>query len=162
MIGEIGLDKVKAEQNPKMFCLKSQEDILQVQLELASQYKRPFHLHCVRAWDRILYILEKFRKKTIFISHSHYGNADIIPIMDQMGAYFSYSSVLFKRQKEKVQSCLQKTPIHKILVESDASASIEEIPLLIQKISSVRKEEKDFLVKCIQQNFNEFLNGRSI
>ena len=165
MVGEIGLDKIKADQDPLISSLDRQEQVMRIQMDLAAKYNRPFHLHCVRAWDRVLHILKRNKRPTYFVSHSHHGNVNMIPQLSALGAYFSYSSIFLPRNREKVRQCLKETPIDRLLVESDApdlSKEVSVIPSLVEKMANLRQEEPTFLIEHIQKNFEELVNGRSI
>ena len=73
MVGEIGLDKNK----PNM---EQQIIIFQKQLDIAIELKRIVFIHCVGAWDKILYVLKQYKKSSIptMIFHAFNGNDDII------------------------------------------------------------------------------------
>ena len=83
LIGEIGIDKLRPD-------MDRQEKILRIQLELAWKYQRPAVIHCVRAWDRLLHIFKTQRQKMPpkILSHSHHGNANLIPqMMEQIHSH---------------------------------------------------------------------------
>ncbi len=165
MVGEIGLDKVRADNDPHVFGLDNQERVMRIQLDLAAKYNRPFHMHCVRAWDRILHILKTNKRPPVFVSHSHHGNAGLIPDMVEMGAYFSYSAVFLPENRIKVRKCVQETPIDRILVESDAPDLVTEpagVSELVSAMAVLRKEDPTALTKHIYRNFKELIHGRSI
>lgn len=165
MIGEIGLDKVRADQDPVVSGLDCQERVMRLQMNLAAKYNRPFHMHCVRAWDRILHILKSNQRPPVFISHSHHGNAGVIPKMVQMGAYFSYSAIFLPENREKVRQCIKETPLDRLLVESDAPDLADEpaaVSGLVGQMAVLRKEDPVVLTKHIYQNFKELVHGRSI
>lgn len=118
MIGEIGLDKNK----PNM---KNQIDIFQKQFDIAVKLKRIVFIHCVGAWDKILYILKQYKKSSlpIMIFHSFNGNNDIIKYLIKNYAnniYFSFGkNVLYGRNYGITQ-----IPENKILVETDGKQDV--------------------------------------
>lgn len=158
MVGEIGLDNLK----PNM---DKQEQILRQQLELAWKLKRPAHIHCVRAWDRLLHIFKSQREKmpTKLLMHSHHGNADLIgQMIEKYNAYFSYSAIFVPENRPKIRACMKATPLSRIMVESDApdlTAEPADIVDLVEKMSLITGHRKDILTKALLENTKEFVYG---
>ena len=158
MVGEIGLDNLK----PNM---DKQEQILRQQLELAWKLKRPAHIHCVRAWDRLLHIFKSQREKmpTKLLMHSHHGNADLIgQMIEKYNAYFSYSAIFVPENRPKIRACMKATPLSRIMVESDApdlTAEPADIVDLVEKMSLITGHRKDILTKALFENTKEFVYG---
>ena len=158
MVGEIGLDNLK----PNM---DEQERILRLQLELAWKMKRPAHIHCVRAWDRLLHVFKSQREKMPpkILMHSHHGNADLIPqLIEKYNAYFSYSAIFIPENRPKIRACMKATPLNRMMIESDAPDLTKEpvdIISLTEKMSVITGHRKDILRKALFENVKEFIYG---
>lgn len=158
MVGEIGLDNLK----PNM---DGQENILRRQLELAWEMKRPTHIHCVRAWDRLLHIFKSQRGKMPpkLLMHSHHGNADLISqLIEKYNAYFSYSAIFVPENRVKIRACMKATPLDRIMIESDAPDLTEQpadIVDLTEKMSVITGRRKDILTRALFENTKEFIYG---
>ena len=158
MIGEIGLDKPSGD-------MDKQEYIFRQQLELAWKMKRPAHIHCVRAWDRLLHVFKTQREKMPpkLLMHSHHGNPDLIPLLiEKYNAYFSYSAIFIPENRVKVRSCMKATPLNRILIESDAPDLTKEpadIVSLTEKMSVVTGHHSVVLRQALFENTKEFIYG---
>ena len=158
MIGEIGLDKLSGN-------MDKQEDILRQQLELGWKMNRPAHIHCVRAWDRLLHVFKTQREKMPpkLLMHSHHGNSDLIPLLiEKYNAYFSYSAIFIPENRVKIRSCMKATPLNRILIESDApdlTCEPADIVSLTEKMSVVTGYHVDVLKRALFENAKEFIYG---
>jgi len=125
-IGEIGLDK--ASSHKVSFDL--QKEVFKIQLQLAVSMKLPISLHCVRAWESLLKILEE----TVFFStgssstckvpvmiHSFSGSMEIMKYLTDFGVFLSFSSYLMTEKAEKLNTVFKAVPLKNILIESDFS-----------------------------------------
>ena len=131
MVGEIGLDKNK----PNM---EQQIIIFQKQLDIAIELKRIVFIHCVGAWDKILYVLKQYKKSSIptMIFHAFNGNDDIIKYLlknYEKNLYFSFGKNLLCGRN----SHITQIPKDKILVESDGKKDVLLCNVL-QKISQIK------------------------
>ena len=135
MIGEIGLDKKKP-------FLDQQFKIFKDCLDIAAQYERKVHIHCVDAWDEMLECLTQYREvKTLF--HRFNGDEVIIQKLRLSDAYFS---VLNGRYLDVI-------PDNRLLVETDSPSGLRTpvaIPALVQGL----KLNNDIL----NLNFQGFIN----
>ena len=157
MVGEIGLDK-------QYDTMPQQIKVFQKQLTLACKYNRPAILHCFRAWPELLSILndQAPHLPPKMMSHSHHGNAEIIPeLIQKYNMYFSYSSICVPETHPKIQSCLKSTPLERILVESDCpdlaqdpTAVIDIIPHMIR----ICGQKKSTFQKMLFKNAQHFVH----
>ncbi|MBQ1201792.1 MAG: TatD family hydrolase, partial [Alistipes sp.] len=91
-IGEIGLDySCKADR-------ESQELIFKAQLEVAQQYGKGVVLHCVRAFEPTMKILEKYRLKFV-IFHGFIGSPEQALSATSRGYYLSFGERTFRSPK---------------------------------------------------------------
>lgn len=137
MIGEIGLDMNRPD-------YLRQKEIFYQQMQLAVAYNRPVHIHCVKAWDDMLEILNEL-KEVQFLLHRFSGDEIIVQKIRFLNGFFS---VLNKK-------VLDVIPDNRVLVESDAPDGLhtpEAIPDLVVRLGL----QPDYL----KQNLELFLSGR--
>jgi len=158
MVGEIGMDKMKPD-------LDLQEAVFSTQLTIAHTYGRPAIVHCVRCWDRLLHTYKTQRGKMPpkVLSHSHHGNADLIPeLAENYNMYFSYSSIFVPDNHPKVQACLKATPLDRLLIESDCPDLAPEpasVVDLVQKMSVISGHKEALLKKVLFENAKAFVRN---
>ena len=112
-IGETGLDK----------CCRAdfgrQQQIFLIQLQMASELKRPLVIHCVRAWGRLLEILEQFADPLPrMMIHTFAGSRETLQRLLRLGCFISFSGRLVT--DSKVHPCFLATPLANLLLETDS------------------------------------------
>lgn len=154
MVGEIGLDKY----HPDM---PRQIEIFNKQLEIATSFRRPIHLHCVGAWDKILHIFRERGEKMppAVVAHGFNGDAGQIQMLaDKYNMYFSYSAA---HDDDKAIARISATPQNRILVETDTFESIDEIPELdsaINVIAALYGRDTEEIAEQIYQNLQRVIS----
>lgn len=134
MIGEIGLDNHYPE-------MDTQIEFCKIQMEYAAEFKRVAHVHCVGAWDKMLWLLKLCRNlPPAIIAHGFAGPADIIDrAADKYNMYFSYSPAILNPARARIRQCVSKTPRNRILIESDGDISnAHQIINVANEISQIR------------------------
>ncbi len=109
-IGEIGLDRTR--RSP---ALDEQEVALRSQLAMALEFRRPVTLHCVRAWGRLLRVLdEAIPPDWPVMLHDFRAPGEMIPLfLARSGSLFSFGAL-------PCIETLREIPAHRIVYESDA------------------------------------------
>jgi TatD DNase family protein len=112
-IGETGLDK----------CCRAdfgrQQQIFLIQLQMASELKRPLVIHCVRAWGRLLEILEHFADPLPRVMiHTFAGSRETLQRLLRLGCFISFSGRLVT--DSRVHPCCLATPLANLLLETDS------------------------------------------
>lgn len=116
-VGEAGLDMARGGLAPP----EEQEAALLAQLWLARRLGRPIALHGVRAWGRMLALLDPLGpQEPGLLLHSFSGPAELVPALAALGAYFSFGGVLTRSSASRVHAAARAVPSHRILVETDA------------------------------------------
>lgn len=134
MIGEIGLDLLRPD-------FDRQKEVFRSSLELAAQYNRTVHIHCVKAWDSLFEILSEF-KNINCLFHRFSGDAVVAQKLRFTNSFFSVMN----------KNVLDILPDNRILVESDSPDGIRSpafIPELIEKL----RLDPSYLA----ENFEEFI-----
>lgn len=111
-IGETGLDKgCRAD-------FSRQEQIFETQLQIASELKRPLVVHCVKAWGRLLEILEACPTPLPpMMIHSFAGSCETLQRLIRLGCFISFSGRLIV--DSKLHPCFLATPLANLLLETD-------------------------------------------
>lgn len=149
MVGEIGIDKY----HPN---IDKQIEIFTRQIEIAIEFDRPIHLHCVGAWDKVLYILKSRRPRTPIVAHAFGGNAEIMAGLSEYNTYFSYVA-----RNGRINDTAGVAPLDQILVESDSDTSATQTEILTtatREIAKLRGCDAHELNEQINKNFSGVIN----
>lgn len=140
-IGETGLDTACA----TPFSL--QETVFTAQIRLAAATGKPLIIHCVKAWEPLLSLLQKENPAVPVIFHGYRKNKELAQRILRQGYYISLGKAL---QYPQVQELIPVIPPDKLFLETDDSAIfIGEIYRLAASASGI---DLNSLVLQIQQN----------
>jgi TatD DNase family protein len=115
-IGEIGLDRWI-----EGYDLPQQEEVFLWQWRLAAERNLPASLHCLRAWGRLLELLEREPGPPCgFLLHSYGGPMEMIQPLAKLGAYFSISGYFAHERKVRQRETFRHVPVDRLLIETDA------------------------------------------
>lgn len=115
-VGEIGLDRWV-----EGFDLEAQEEAFAWQLDQAFERELPVSIHCLRAWGRMLELLQSSRlARRGFLLHSYGGPKEMVDSFVRLGGYFSISGYFALDRKERQREALRYVPLDRLLVETDA------------------------------------------
>lgn len=112
--GEMGLDKTR-----KNIDYEHQKKVFGRQLDLAAKYRKPYAVHCVRAWEDTITLIRSRAPGLRFLIHSFNGSVEIAHELSGMGAYFSVSAKEFLRPDAPLREAFVSLPAERILVETD-------------------------------------------
>src|SRR5688500_16990389 len=96
VIGEIGLDRWI-----ENYDSARQEEVFIWQLQLATQLGRPVTIHCLKAFGRLLEILQSEKVPAGFLLHSYGGPAEMVQPFAELGGYFSISGYFAHDRKQR-------------------------------------------------------------
>ena len=113
-VGETGLDKTR-----KNIDLEEQKNIFIRHLDIAREFKRPFTLHCVRAWPECIALIKEHAPKTGFIAHSFLGTQELMQDGLGLGGYLSFSSKQLLKPDEAFIGLFRQAPLDRVLIETD-------------------------------------------
>jgi len=98
-----------------------QEEAFLWQLRVAAERNLPVSVHCLRAWGRLLELLQAgSRPECGFLIHSYGGPQEMIAPLAKLGAYFSISGYFAQERKVKQQEVFRHVPPDRLLIETDA------------------------------------------
>lgn len=118
-IGEIGLDAVN---NKEHFLL--QQAVFEQQIVLARRMRKPYIVHCVRAWNELLMLLRNVRVNASdvpFMIHAFSGSVAVLEKLIDAGAYISFSVRVLRNKQRKMIDGIAAVPSARLLLESDRS-----------------------------------------
>lgn len=123
-VGEIGLDRwVKGAD------LIRQEELFVAQLRIAAERDLPVTVHCLKAWGRLLELLEAGPLPPRgFLLHSYSGSADMAARFEKLGAYFSMSGYFAHARKAKQREVFRSIARDRLLLETDAPDMVPPSP----------------------------------
>ncbi|QMU98996.1 YchF/TatD family DNA exonuclease [Borrelia sp. A-FGy1] len=121
-VGEIGLDYLKSDNK------KEQIEALNVQLDLASKYKKPVILHIREAYDDVYDIIKSSNFLNRGILHCYSGTYEYAKKFIDLGFKISFAGNLTFKNSEFLREVLRKIDISDILIETD-SPFLAPVPL---------------------------------
>jgi len=122
-IGEVGLDywRLPEDNREREKYKLRQIDALNQQLDLALDYKLPVILHCRKAHDDLLSIVESHEitqaVKPPGVVHCYTGNKTQLKAFLALDWYIGYNGIIFKLGLDDV---IKATPLDRILLETDS------------------------------------------
>lgn len=146
-IGECGLDKVSNTPFPV------QQDAFIAQLLWANEIHKPLIIHCVRAHDEILKLLEIHKNKVPVIFHGFNRNRLLADRLTAKGHWLSFGKALLQ---PGMQETFNAVPPGKLFLETDdAGTNIESIYKAAAKIKNTTVDELHLqLEKNVRTVFN--------
>lgn len=151
MVGEIGLDK-------NYPSIAAQIDIFARQLDIAAEFNRVAHIHCVGMWDVMLTQLGNARQRVVM--HSFGGSVDVMrQILRTHDAYISFSPRVLDEKFRRMRECAATAPADKILVESDGACGdgAAALPRIVEEIATLRHTDTNELADTIYNNTQRML-----
>jgi len=163
-VGECGLDI-----NSRVSMIL-QEEVLLRQLIMAGDLKRPLSLHCLKAWDRLIFHLSHISSKTSVMVHSFHSSGQIAGTLLDLDCYLSFSPGQLLNGNARMEKVFQELPADRLLLESDAPDSHwfhnngaftevsykESLARLYKKAASLRHIETEEMIGIIGHNGKVF------
>lgn len=144
-LGEAGLDRLRTER----VSFDRQKETLIRQLKLAKRLGRPVSLHCVRAWEDILPLLDRHYlhrsggRSGFFIMHAFSGPPPYVKALASRGACFSIGTAILNPSFRRQRECALAIPDDRLLVESDAYVGdngdgLADLAAVINELANLR------------------------
>lgn len=132
-VGEIGLDKACGVD------FEMQRALFAKQLELAERFEKPVVLHCVRAFEEVMTLLERHTLRAVLF-HGFIGSREQASRAVKKGYYLSFGART--EGSNKTIEALRETPLERLFVETDeADTTIEAMYLTIARLRGVEVEK---------------------
>jgi TatD DNase family protein len=115
-VGEIGLDHAMDK-----FTHGLQEEIFLYQLRLANRLNRTVSIHCRRAFERVITLLEKEGSVGPGgVVHSYSGPKELIPVFEKLGLYISFSGSITSEGNRRGVEAIRAVSEDRLLIETDS------------------------------------------
>lgn len=162
-VGEIGLDKLYANQQSEMH-FTQQVSVFETQLALAQQAQRPIILHNVKATQSILISMARTRFTQGGIAHAFSGSLDEAQALMARGFKIGLGSLLLNPHAKKVRILAEKLPENSILLETDSPYMLPEnrntpshLRLIAEEVARLRQIDLVQLAQICEKNLQELL-----
>jgi TatD DNase family protein len=116
-IGETGLDR------RCRVDFHQQEQVFLAQLDMACRFDRPLVMHCVRAWGKLIELLEENTSSCTrppMMIHSFSGSMETMERLASMGLFLSFSLKILDPEQHRLQQVFARVPLELLLLETDA------------------------------------------
>ena len=143
LIGETGLDFLRGG------VAERQYDLFRQHLDIAAERDMPVVLHCVRALEEIMRILDGYRLRAV-IFHGFIGSPEQMRRAVDNGYYLSFGERSMRSPKSV--EALYEIPLRSLFLETDDSqTTIEEI---YEAAAEIRMSTVAELQDAILENYN--------
>lgn len=149
-VGECGLDKLCVTHWEK------QVQVFEAQIQLVLQHKKPLIIHCVKAFNEVIKVLDDngiVNSEIPVIFHGFNKSVQLAQTLINKGYYLSFGAAVLKKN---ISSYLPLLPLNRIFLETDdASLTISEIYQIVSNILNITLEQ---LSLQLQQNCTTVFN----
>lgn len=142
-VGEIGLDYAPGRRNEPC-----QTTVLAAQLQSASELRLPVIIHCVKAFEPLMELMETYPLPAV-IFHGYTGSPQQTERLLAAGYYISAGPVSLR--SPKTEASLRRAPLHRLFIETDDSdVPIERMYTAVAALLNIPVPE---LKAVVYQNF---------
>lgn len=153
-IGETGLDALR----PGMVL---QERFFAEHLRIAAETGRPAIIHCVRAWGRLLSIIQECRPGK-FMIHSYNGSIETMEKLLETGGWFSFGPRLAFPGEKKCRAAFLHVPGNRFLLESEGGKSQQEgLAAAARAAAEIKKIPESAIIAAANENYINFTSAAS-
>lgn len=162
-LGEAGLDGLKTDAASPV----RQSEVFAHQLRLAKRLGRAVNLHCVKAWEALLALLDTEYLSggggAEFIVHSFAGPHQFIEPLRVRGAYFTVGPLSSRRESPRHRRRAAALPAERLLLESDAFLrpgldAREDLVHTLHWLARTRETDVEVLTEQIAENCRRLFN----
>lgn len=157
-IGEIGLDYFRTREPEKQML---QQQMFQMQIELAAELDLPMILHVRDAWDSALEILKSYRRTFSGAAHCFAGTWEQAQEFMELGFALGIGGVITRGNTDLTET-VGKAPAEMLLLETDAPFlapkgckgrnTPENIPIIAEAIANIRGENVKNIMLTTTEN----------
>lgn len=145
-IGECGLDR----RSP--ICMKTQEEILEVQVRLAEELCKPLIIHCVKAYSELIAIRGKTKSTVPWIIHGFNNNEQILQQLLGHGFHVSVGAALLNARSNAFH-LIRQVPADRLFLENDDKEI--EISVIYRAASGVLGLDVEELKRMMLENYKK-------
>lgn len=167
-IGEVGFDLFTPE-----FAATwgKQEEVWQLQIDLAQKYELPLVIHCRKAMDKIFLYSKDLTKVPAVVFHAYPGSCqEAVNLMGRgINCFFSFGKELLRGRKNSIH-CVKSLPIERVLAETDSpyqtlrnqgESRPEEIKDVYKEFALIRGVNYEELKEPLARNFHRIFSCSS-
>lgn len=144
-IGECGVDRAIETS------IELQQTIFEQQIILAEKVQKPMIIHCVKAFDILLFLKKKHKVSVPIISHGYKNKPEQLKQLTQAGIKVSFGKALLNDQAS-LQDCLNQLSLRDFFLETDNAPDIS-IEQVYEKASELTSYTVDELKTALYNNF---------
>ena len=145
-IGECGLDR----RSP--ICMKTQEEILEVQVRLAEELCKPLIIHCVKAYSELIAVRKRKKSSVPWIVHGYNNNERILRQLLDCEFYISVGAALSDSRSNAFQ-LLRMIPAERLFLENDDKEV--EISVIYETASAILGVDVETMKEITGNNYNK-------
>ena len=175
-VGEIGIDRWIEPRDEAL-----QERVFRRQLAIARERHLPAMIHCLRAWDWLMQILDSEPPLSAgMLIHAYGGSVEMIHPLTERGAFFSFTGTTLEPKRQKLRDALRAVPQDRLLAETDAPSMLPpesmrvqpptcrvvptpnepaNLPLIVRAMAAERGEDEMELRQAMSQNASRLLGA---
>jgi TatD DNase family protein len=154
-VGETGLDY-----HYNFSLHEDQRRVFTEHLKIATELDLPVIIHCRKAFNETIEILEQFSdvKKVVF--HCFSGSAEQAKVVLDKGYYISFTGVVTFKNAEKTRQAAEVVPLYRLMLETDCPYMSPE-PMRKQKVNepALMIHTAKFLAELKAIDLNDFSNS---
>lgn len=152
-VGECGIDRHRANKIP----IALQQQIFEKHIELSEYYSKPLLIHCVRAFQEIIYLKKKYKPTQKWIIHGFNNNISIAEMLIAEGIILSFGTALLN-ENSNAQKVLANVPNNHFMLETDdKDITINDI---YKAACEIRGATMDEMEQITQQNFENIIGHK--
>lgn len=111
-IGECGLDRRSSAS------MEEQKTILEAQVQLAEEHRKPLIIHCVKAYPELIALRKRSGSTVPWMIHGFNNNEQILMQLLEYGFYISIGAALLNPQSNAFH-LIRKIPLDSLFLEND-------------------------------------------
>lgn len=166
-IGEIGIDLYHTADSKNQ-----QIEVLEEFLNLAEETELPVVIHSRDGFQETYDTLARWKTRVHGVIHCFTYDYNSAKKFVDLGYYISFSGVLVFKNAVDIHDAARKLPLDTILVETDAPFLAPpphrgkrndsgNLPIILEKMFSLREEHNQIIEKRIYLNSEKFLNRKA-
>ena len=146
--GETGLDKICG------IPMKMQQQVFELHLKKAVQYRKPIILHCVKAWEEIVDMTAAY--PVIKIIHAYNGSEELTKQLINKGFRFSVGKAIL-HPDSNIHTSINLIDLSILFCETDTSG----IPIqdIYKEVSAALRLEEEVLKHAVFANYCQLKNA---
>lgn len=164
-IGEIGFDFYSKELAANF---SMQQEVWNIQLELAIKYNKPIIIHCIKGIEKIFTYSKLLTKLPAVVFHSFGGSSVEAHSLMKRGinCFFSFGKPLLRGNKRAIQ-CVKELPHERLLAETDApfqklptekTTLASDIVFIYKELAEILELPLEEICKKLEKNFFSAFN----